>query len=132
MDPLIRGLSCPARVLLATLVGASLCVTTNAEIQVIGVQYQPDRGFPEYDCLWHSTPYPGPCGDLVPGANVKVFVKNTGLTPETINDATLAGYSLKTVIQINPAQGGAASIYFYWSTPPSGHFECRRASVVQG
>ena len=78
---------------------------------MIGVQYQPDRGFPEYDCLWHSTPYPGNCGDLVPGCNVKVFVQNTGASGETINDATLAGYSLKTVIQMNSAQGDAASIY---------------------
>ena len=114
---MIRSLNFPARVLLATLAGVGVCATTNANLAVIGVQYQPDWPFPEYSCLWHSTPYPGNCGSLVPGCNVKVFVKNTGASAETINDATLAGYSLKTVIQKDPTQG-AASIYFYWVTPP--------------
>ena len=113
MSPMIRNLNFPARVLLATLACVGVCATANANFTVIGVQYQPDWAFPEYECLWHSTPYPGNCGSLVPGCNVKVFVQNTGSTPEMINDATLAGYSLKTVIQIAASQGGAASIYYY-------------------
>ena len=88
---MIRSLSRPARVLLASLAGAGVCATTNADITVIGVQYQPDRVFPEYECLWHDRQYPGPCSSTVPGANVKVFVQNTGVSPDMITDATLAG-----------------------------------------
>ncbi len=100
------------------LIANIICATTNGEVKVIGVQYQPDRVFSEDNCIWHDRQYPGPCSATVPGANVKVFVKNTGPSSETINDVTLAGYSLKTVIQMNSGQGNAASIYYYWSSPP--------------
>jgi hypothetical protein len=102
--------------LLLALLGAG--VPARAELRVIGVQYQSDRVFPEYECLWHDRQYPGPCSPTVPGANVKVFVKNTGAATESLNDVTLAGYSLKTVIAMNPNESDASSIYFYWSTPP--------------
>jgi hypothetical protein len=102
----------------AALLGALLVVTASAEIKVIGVQYQPDRVMPEYDCIWHDRQYPGPCTATIPGANVKVFVKNTGTAAETISDVTLAGYSLSSVIQMNAAQSDASSIYYYWATPP--------------
>ena len=118
MSPMIRSLSRFARVLLATLAGVGVCATAKANFTVIGVQYQPDTVFPEWECFWHDRQYPGPCSSTVPGANVKVFVQNTGLVPDTINDATLAGYSLHTAIEYDPAGSGASSIYYYWTTPP--------------
>ncbi len=100
------------------LIANIFCATTKGEVKVLGVQYQPDQVFPEDNCIWHDRQYPGPCSATVPGANVKVFVKNTGPTAETINDVTLAGYSLKTVLPLNSSQNDAASIYYYWGTPP--------------
>ena len=118
MKPNWYEIRCRASPLLAAVLGGMTCVTANAGLQVIGVQYQPDRVFPEYECLWHDRLYPGPCGSTSPGANVKVFVKNTGASAETINDVKLAGHSLKTALQINLDKDDASSIYFYWGTPP--------------
>ncbi|HOX59837.1 MAG TPA: hypothetical protein P5205_13960 [Candidatus Paceibacterota bacterium] len=104
--------------LLAVLIASLIGGVARAEVSVIGVQYQPDRIFPEYECIWHDRQYPGPCTATVPGANVKVFVKNTGASAEAITDVRLAGYSLKTVIPKSATWGNASSIYFYWTTPP--------------
>ncbi len=109
--------SASAPLLFALVVGLFACASANAAFQILGVQYQPDWVFPEYECLWHDRQYPGPCTATVPGANVKVFLKNTGPGTETTNDVTLAGYSLKTVIKRN-ASDDSSSIYHYWSTPP--------------
>ena len=67
-----------------------------------------------------------------PGRNVKVFVQNTGSTPETINDATLAGYSLKTVIQMSRGSGRRRQHLLLLGHSAAGHPECGRAGVVQG
>jgi len=92
-----------------------------AALTVIGTQYCEDRLFPEFNCYYSSGNYPTSCPNFQPGATVHVFVKNTGGASEAISDATIAGYSLKTVIKTslanyNPQQ--QASIYFYWDNPP--------------
>jgi hypothetical protein len=88
------------------------------QVTIVGVQYQPDYYFPENDCYWNSSAYPGPCRTPVLGATVHVYVKNTGASSVTINDATLAGYSLTNVIKTSTSTHEAASIYFYWDNPP--------------
>jgi len=97
------------------------CVSAKAALQVIGAQYCEDQLFPEFYCYYSSGNYPTSCPDFQPGATVYVYVKNTGASSEAISDATIANYSLKTVIKTslanyNPDQ--QASIYFYWDNPP--------------
>ena len=48
-----------------------------------------------------------------------MYIKNTGASAVTINDATLGGYSLTTVIKTETGSGyGFASIYYYWGQNP--------------
>lgn len=94
-------------------------LSANAAVTIIGAQYTPDQMFPEWDCFWHDGNYPTSCQANNQGTTVRVFLKNTGALGVTVNDATLAGYSLQTVIKmsesgsINPDQQN--SIYFYGS-----------------
>ncbi len=95
---------------------------THAAIEVIGTQYRQDQLFPEFDCYWNGGGYPTYCPTNRPGANLTVQVKNTGTSPVTITDATLAGHSLQSVIKMseaswNPDQQN--SIYFNWEDPPA-------------
>lgn len=96
-------------------------ISANAAVTVIGVQYQQDELFPEYNCIWHDANYPSSCSGTYLGGNVHVYVKNTGGAPVTINDVTLAGYSLKTIIKLDPYGDGhdAQSLYYYWDIPPA-------------
>ena len=97
-----------------------------AAVQVIGVQHQPDYYYPEFNCYWNASAYPGPCRTPILGTTVHVYVKNTGPGSITLNDANLitasTTYSLKTIIKkststtINPKEQN--SIYFYWDFPP--------------
>ncbi len=94
---------------------------THAALTVIGTQYRMDQLFPEFNCYYSSGNYPTSCGNPQPGATVFVCVKNTGAAAETISDAILGSYSLKTVIKTslanyNPKQ--LSSIYFTWDDPP--------------
>ncbi len=97
-------------------------LSANAAVTIIGAQYRPDQLFPEFNCFWNASTYPTSCPGYIPGATVHVFLKNTGVTGVTIDDALLAGYSLKTIIKqstagsINPDLQN--SIYFYWDDPP--------------
>lgn len=78
----------------------ALCIRANGALQVIGVQHQQDRFFPEDNCLWHDRQYPGPCSTAAfTGQVVKVFLKNTGSSGVTVSDATLAGWSLNNVLR---------------------------------
>jgi hypothetical protein len=88
-----------------------------AAVQVIGVQYREDQVFSEYDCFWHDGNYPTSCQTNQHGATVHVYLKNTGASGVTINDATVAGHSLQTVIAMS--DNGQSSIYFHWDNPPS-------------
>jgi hypothetical protein len=110
-------------VVLLLLVCGLGCGTAYADIKVLGVQYRQDQNFPEFDCYWSSSGYPNSCtaGSNYLGATVHVFLQNTGVSTISITDATLAGYSLKSVIKcstqttINPKLQN--SIYFYWDSP---------------
>ena len=71
----------------------------DAAVTLLGVQYQQDNPYTEYQCIWHDRNYPTDCGAVVGGSNVHVYLRNDGTSSVTINDVTLAGYSLKTVIK---------------------------------
>ena len=108
------------RVLLGVTVGGLACVGANAAVTILGVQYQPDQYFPEFDCYWNASAYPGSCRTPILGATLHLYVKNTGASAVTLNDLNLttasATYSLKTIIKkslsgtINPDE--LNSIYF--------------------
>ncbi len=91
-----------------------------AAVSVIGVQYQQDNPYTEFQCIWHDRNYPTDCGGVVGGSNVHVYLRNDGTSSASVSDVTLAGYSLKTVIKTstNSSYNGASSIYFYWDNPP--------------
>jgi hypothetical protein len=91
-----RRLNCIVMASFAGIVGTG---AAGGAVTVIGVQYQPDQFFPEDNCLWHDRQYPGPCSGSLTGQVVKVFLKNTGSSAITVNDATLAGRSLNTVLK---------------------------------
>ena len=61
----------------------------NAAVTILGAQYQPDQYFPEFDCYWNASAYPGPCRTPIRGATVHVYVKNTGASAVTMNDLNL-------------------------------------------
>jgi hypothetical protein len=112
------------RRLLATLALMLLAVPAfrvpcSGAVQILGAQYQPDELFPEYNCLWHDRNYPSSCPGTALGANVHVYLKNTGASAITINDVTLAGYSLTTILPVSTTAHNANSIYFYWDNPPA-------------
>jgi len=90
-----------------------------AAVTVLGVQYQKDNPYSQYLCFWHDRQYPTYCGVDVVGANVHVYLRNDGASSVTVNDVTLAGYSLKTVIRHKTiGKHEPNSIYFYWDNPP--------------
>jgi hypothetical protein len=118
MKVMTSNLRCSTRVLLAALAGVLVYANATAGLTVIGTQYRVDQMFPEFNCYYSSGNYPTSCGIPQPGATVFVCVKNTGASSETIIDATLAGYSLDTVIKMNTSIDSLSSIYFYWDDPP--------------
>ena len=111
-----------AWVFLAALVIGLACCGANAQVTILGVQYQQDNPYTQFQCIWHDSNYPTSCGSVVTGANVHVYLKNTGASSVTVSDVTLAGYSLASDIVMSskgPSGGGyLSSIYFKWSSPP--------------
>ncbi len=129
---IIRAVIAPARQFqFSALCFWLLPAAASAAVHVIGVQHQPDYYFPEFNCYWNASAYPGPCRTPILGTTVHVYVKNTGPGSITLNDANLttssATYSLKTIIKkststtINPKEQN--SIYFYWDFPPQDIFD---------
>lgn len=59
-------------------------VDVNAAVQVLGVQFQQDELFPEYNCIWHDKDYPTSCSGTNLGGNVHVYLKNIGASLVTI------------------------------------------------
>ena len=114
-----NGSSCRVYILLAVLASSVVCAGANGAVTLLGVQYQQDELFPEYNCIWHDKDYPTTCPGTYLGGNVHVYLKNTGASSVTISDVTLAGYSLSTVIKLNDAQHSARSVYYYWDNPPA-------------
>ncbi len=84
-----EGLSRCIHTLVAALLTAVACPTADAAIEVLGVQYQQDNPYPEYQCWYRYGDYPTTCHSTVVGANAHVFLKNTGASPVTISDVTL-------------------------------------------
>ena len=105
---------------LAVVAGGMAFTDVSASLTVLGVKFQQDNPYSEYQCLWHDRNYPSSCGAEVVGANVHVYLRNDGASPVTVNDVTLAGYSLKKILR-SKVQGSHPplhSIYFYWDNPP--------------
>jgi subtilisin-like proprotein convertase family protein/Cu/Zn superoxide dismutase len=96
---------------------------TSAAVTVLGVQYQPDKMHPEFDCIWSNGNYPTSCPSNFAGANVHVYLRNDEATSINVTNVTLAGYELKTIIK-ERVQGGndPYSIYYYWDNPPQAIF----------
>jgi hypothetical protein len=113
------------RRLLATAVAMGIIPTAaNAAVTLLGVQYQQDNPYTEYLCLWHDRGYPTSCGADAVGANLHVYLRNDGASSVTIDDVTLAGYSLDTVIKHDEYHGHHPySIFFYWDDPPQAIFD---------
>ena len=107
-----------ARAFLAALVIGLAGRGAHAAVTILGAQYQPNQMFPEYNCFWHDSNYPTNCQSNVQGANVHVYLKNTGASSVTISDVSLGGYSLATAIKMNTGADSLSSIYFYWASPP--------------
>ena len=59
-----------------------------AGVAVLGAQYQQDNPYTQYQCIWHDKNYPTSCGSVVTGANVHVYLKNTGSTSVSVSDVT--------------------------------------------
>lgn len=109
--------------------GVFLCLTglsapvADAAVTLLGVQYQEDNPYAEYNCWYHYGSYPTSCGSVIRGCYVHVFLKNTGTSSVTVSDVTLAGYSLKTILKRNTTYRDANSIFFYWDNPPQDVFD---------
>jgi hypothetical protein len=96
------------------LVLGAICGTANAAVTLLGIQYQPDRAFPEHQCFWSEKTYPTSCNTPYLGANVHLYLRNSGSSTVTVSDVTLAGLSLKTCLKerIDADKRHAYSIYF--------------------
>ena len=116
------SLSSRSRILmvLAVVAGGMAFTDVTASLTVLGVQYQQDNPYPEYQCLWHDGNYPASCGTEVVGANVHVYLRNDGASPVRVDDVTLAGFSLKKILRGKQVGDHPLlrSIYFYWDNPP--------------
>ncbi len=98
----------------AAVVWAGLaCSVARAAVTLLGTTYQPDQAFPEHQCFWNESQFPGPCSAAALGANLHVYVRNTGPSSVTISDVTLAGYSLSDILRLHyqVAKRQPASIY---------------------
>ncbi len=104
---------------LVAVVNGVLGISASAAVSVIGVQYQQDDWFPEFNCIWKDKYYPNSCpvGTAV-GCNIHAYLKNTGASPVTVSSVSLEGYNLATVLKLNTGVHDARSIYFYWDNPP--------------
>jgi hypothetical protein len=104
---------------LLALVISLACRGAHAGVTVLGVQYQQDQPYPEFNCIWNDKTYPTNCPARSLGCNVHVYLKNTGGSSVTISDVTVAGYSLADSLVENAGVHYSRSIYFKWDNPPS-------------
>lgn len=102
-----------------------ICLVTqaSAQIAILGVQYQQDEPYPEFNCLWSDSGYPTNCPGRAPGCNVHVYLKNTGASAMTIDDVTLAGNSLTTILPAATNYHESRSIFYHWDDPPQAIFD---------
>ncbi len=101
------------------ILSAVACTTANAGVTVLGVQYQQDQPYSEFNCIWNDKTYPTDCPPRSLGCYVHVYLKNTGGSAVSINDVTVAGYSLEDSLVLNSGVHDARSIYFKWDNPPT-------------
>ena len=115
----VKTYRCEVCLLAAVLAIGMTCTIAIADVSLLGLQYQEDEPFTEYLCLWHDRDYPTSCGVDLPGANLHVFLKNDGASSVTLDDVTLAGYSLDTVLKYKAlGDHHCNSIWYYWDNPP--------------
>ncbi len=100
------------------------CGAASGAVSLIGVQYQQDDPFSEYQCYYNDKHYPTTCGAPLLGANVHVFIRNEGTSAVTLNDVEFAGYSLVYALR-QKALGDHVcnSPWFRWLTPPQDFFD---------
>lgn len=90
------------RTWLAVLASGLACAGAQAGVALLGVQYKPDQAFPEHECFWHESQFPGSCGPSSPmGASIHVFLRNDGSSPVTVQDVVFAGFSLNQVLALH-------------------------------
>ncbi len=108
-------------VVLAAAMSGLTGAAATAPLTVLGVNYQQDEPFSEYQCLWHDRDYPASCGvPAAVGANVHAYLRNDGASAVTVSDVTLAGYSLNRILRAKIVGDHLPlrSIYHYWDNPP--------------
>src|ERR1043166_1730838 len=67
------------RVLLTLLLTGLACPHVQAAVTVLGVQYQQDELFPEFDCIWDDKDYPTSCFRTYLGVDLHGYLKNSRL-----------------------------------------------------
>ncbi len=87
----------------------------NAAVTLLGVQYQQDDPFSEYQCYYNDKNYPTSCSVSLLGANAHVFIKNEGTSAVTLDDVNFAGYGLVYALR-EKALGDhiCNSLWFRW------------------
>lgn len=98
-------------------------VCSHAQISILGVQYQQDTPYPEFNCIWSDNGYPTNCPGRAPGGNVHVYLKNNGAAAVTIDDVALAGYSLNDALALIANYHDSRSIFYNWDSPPQALFD---------
>lgn len=102
-------------VLMFTLAFGMAGTTADGAVTLLGTQYRPDQAFPEHECFWNPSQFPGPCGPSSPmGASVHVFLFNSGPSSVTVQDVTLADISLELALyeEEQVVKRHPVSIYF--------------------
>ncbi len=116
-------LSSVTLMLLAVLAFHGSGITCHGAVEVLGVQYQQDNPYPEYQCWYRYGNYPTTCHSTYVGANAHVFLKNTGASSVTISDVSLGVHSLNNILKRDATLRDTASIYYKWSEPPQDVFD---------
>lgn len=108
---------------LATFLSLFFVARCPAQISILGVQYQQDEQYPEFACIWSDSGYPTNCPLRAPGCNVHVYLKNTGAAAVSIDDVSLAGYSLNDALELITSYHDSRSIFYNWDSPPQAIFD---------
>jgi len=105
----------------SSLVIAVACPAANAALTVIDTKYHEDLMFPEFNCYWEAASIRRSV-PAAQGSHRLCVCEEHRRGSATITDATLAGYSLHTVIKRSTASwnpNDLNSIYFNWDNPPA-------------
>jgi len=133
--------SCCMRVLLGAMVTIMMCTVAYGDVSLLGVQYQEDDLYTEYNCIWEDDNYPTSCPTPTAGANVHVYIKNDGESAVTFDDVMLEQYHLPLALEEKIlGQNICHSIYFKWDVPSDDimnagepiWYKCEPASIAAG